>query len=133
RLEKFRRIPLSKNTNVEALYDRMTEQVYTEALTTFNSNSKPEPLTTIPLIENGQDELKKVEIAAFDDFERKIIYEYFAHVENRNPTYAEILDWANANSEHCRHWLFGSRWIIDGVEMPATLFRLVKAPWEKDR
>lgn len=133
RLERSRRLikpsTMDSKTFISQNHDRMTEQVYEEPLRSFETGIKPEPLITIPLLENGPDELKNIGIAAFDDFERTLIYDYFSQQERRNPTLAEILDWANANSEHCRHWLFRARWIIDGIKMPKTLFELVKEPW----
>ncbi len=113
-------------------FDRMTEEIYTQPLISFETSRKPEEMKIINLIDNGPDELKKVEMAAFDDFERKLIYEYFVKKEKRNPTFAEILDWANANSEHCRHWLFLAKWVINDQEMMETLFSLVKKPWIKN-
>jgi len=133
RIEKSRRVVISNSQNPETFYDRMTEQVYQKSLTSFENDLKPERLRIVPLLENGPDELKNIEMAAFDDFERNIIYDYFANVEKRNPTYAEILDWANANSEHCRHWLFSAKWIIDGQEKAETLFQLVKKPWIENK
>ena len=35
-----------------------------------------------------------------------------------------------SNSEHSRHWFFGGKLVIDGVEMQDTLFQLVKKPWK---
>lgn len=136
RLERSRRLVLPSSVDpnffIAASHDRMTEQVYGQPLATFDTGIKPQPLAIVPLLENGPDELKKIAIAAFDDFERRLIYDYFANQEKRNPTMAEILDWANANSEHCRHWLFRAKWVIDQHEMAATLFDLVKKPWLKN-
>lgn len=131
RVERSRRLVVheSQKVQLDSYYDRMTEQIYPEPLKSFATGLKPEPLSVIPLLENGPEELKKITIAAFDDFERQLIYDYFSKAEKRNPTFAEVLDWANANSEHCRHWLFRAKWIIDGEEMPETLFQLVKKPW----
>jgi len=38
---------------------------------------------------------------------------------------------AQSNSEHSRHWFFGGRQVIDGTEMPTTLFKMVKATCPK--
>jgi len=43
----------------------------------------------------------------------------------------EIYDMAQSNSEHSRHWFFGGRQVIDGQEMPTTLFKMVKATCPK--
>jgi phosphoribosylformylglycinamidine synthase len=47
----------------------------------------------------------------------------------RNPTTVELFDLAQSNSEHCRHWFFGGKLVIDGTPKPDTLFSLVKAPY----
>jgi phosphoribosylformylglycinamidine synthase len=44
----------------------------------------------------------------------------------RNPTDVECFDMGQSNSEHSRHWFFGGKMIIDGVEKPKTLFKMVK-------
>lgn len=48
----------------------------------------------------------------------------------RNPTTVELFDLAQSNSEHCRHWFFGGKLLIDGTAQPETLFSLVKAPFK---
>ena len=45
----------------------------------------------------------------------------------RNPTNVECFDMGQSNSEHSRHWFFGGKLIINGKEMPETLFQMVKA------
>jgi phosphoribosylformylglycinamidine synthase len=53
---------------------------------------------------------------------------YFLRKEKlkRNPTDVECFDMGQSNSEHSRHWFFGGKMIIDGVEKPKTLFEMVK-------
>lgn len=48
----------------------------------------------------------------------------------RSPTDAELLMFAQANSEHCRHKIFNADWVIDGVAMPKSLFQWIKATHE---
>lgn len=48
-----------------------------------------------------------------------------------DPTFVELFDLAQGNSEHSRHWFFGGKMVIDGVEQPKTLFQMVKAPYQK--
>src|SRR5690606_14074888 len=45
----------------------------------------------------------------------------------RNPTDVELMMFAQANSEHCRHKIFNASWVIDGVEQPNTLFGMIRA------
>src|SRR5690606_33969620 len=45
----------------------------------------------------------------------------------RNPTDVELMMFAQANSEHCRHKIFNAQWIIDGQEQANTLFGMIRA------
>ncbi len=44
----------------------------------------------------------------------------------RNPTDAELMMFAQANSEHCRHKIFNADWVIDGQPQPKTLFDMIR-------
>ncbi|URL59152.1 phosphoribosylformylglycinamidine synthase [Luteibacter flocculans] len=44
----------------------------------------------------------------------------------RAPTDAELMMFAQANSEHCRHKVFNATWTLDGAEQPASLFGMIK-------
>ena len=44
----------------------------------------------------------------------------------RNPSDVELMMFAQANSEHCRHKIFNASWTIDGVEQDTTLFKMIK-------
>jgi len=44
----------------------------------------------------------------------------------RNPTDAELMMFAQANSEHCRHKIFNADWVIDGQVQPKTLFDMIR-------
>ena len=46
----------------------------------------------------------------------------------RNPTDVELMMFAQANSEHCRHKIFNASWTLDGVEQPHSLFKMIKHP-----
>src|SRR5690606_23855076 len=45
----------------------------------------------------------------------------------RNPTDVELMMFAQANSEHCRHKIFNAQWVIDGTPQPNTLFGMIRA------
>ncbi|HIC25137.1 MAG TPA: phosphoribosylformylglycinamidine synthase, partial [Gammaproteobacteria bacterium] len=49
----------------------------------------------------------------------------------RNPTDAELMMFAQVNSEHCRHKIFNANWKIDGVSQPHTLFSMIRSTHEK--
>ncbi|OQX06209.1 MAG: phosphoribosylformylglycinamidine synthase, partial [Thiothrix lacustris] len=44
----------------------------------------------------------------------------------RNPSDVELMMFAQANSEHCRHKIFNADWIIDGKEQPKSLFAMIR-------
>src|SRR5207344_2428350 len=48
----------------------------------------------------------------------------------RNPTDVELMMFAQANSEHCRHKIFNADFVIDGVVQPDSLFKLIKKSTE---
>lgn len=112
-------------------YDRMTECIYTEPITTFETGLKPEPIYTVPLLEEGEDGLKKINSfmgLGLDDWDIDYYYNLFAKDFGRNPTNVECFDLGQSNSEHSRHWFFKGRLIIDGEEMPYTLMEILKQP-----
>ena len=47
--------------------------------------------------------------------------------ERRDPTDAELMMFAQANSEHCRHKIFNARWVIDGEEQAHSLFQMIRS------
>lgn len=56
---------------------------------------------------------------------------YLQEKLGRDPTDVECFDMGQSNSEHSRHWFFGGKMVIDGVEKPHTLFQMVKATLPK--
>ncbi len=50
----------------------------------------------------------------------------------RNPNDIELMMFAQANSEHCRHKIFNADWTIDGVDQPKSLFKMIKNTYEKN-
>lgn len=108
-------------------HDRMTECLYLEPLTTFETGVTPEPVYEIDLKTKGPDGLLDIPGISMDEWDRNFYYEYFVRKHNRNPTIVEIMDLNNANSEHSRHGFFRGRQVIDGVEEPESLFDLVKS------
>jgi phosphoribosylformylglycinamidine synthase len=51
---------------------------------------------------------------------------------DRNPTDVELMMFAQANSEHCRHKIFNSSWTIDGEDRPETLFGMIKNTYKQN-
>jgi phosphoribosylformylglycinamidine synthase len=113
------------------LYDRMTECPYPGTLTTFETGTKPEPVYTVRLIEEGRDALRKMNIEmglGLDEWDIEYYYNLFVNEIGRNPTNVECFDLGQSNSEHSRHWFFKGGLIIDGEEMPGNLMDIIREP-----
>ncbi len=116
-----------------AVHDRMTECPYHEPLESFATGAAPAPFTVVPVLEDGRAALERInrELGlAFDDWDLDYYTALFRDRIGRNPTDVECFDIAQSNSEHCRHWFFKGRLVIDGCEMPDHLFAVVQAPYE---
>ncbi len=112
------------------LHDRMVEAVFTEldqAQALFELHA-PRPLTSVPLIANGRPALEAANAAlglALADDEIDYLVDGF-NALGRDPTDVELMMFAQANSEHCRHKIFNASWIIDGEEQPHSLFDMIR-------
>ncbi len=111
------------------LHDRMTQTViYDCADLDLFAEHQPQPLQTIAVIEQGQDALiaANAELGmALSDDEIAYLTESFQAL-GRNPSDVELMMFAQANSEHCRHKIFNANWTIDGVEQAQTLFSMIR-------
>ena len=119
-----------QNIFLSLVHDRMTECLYPHPLTSFDSDAKPEPVSEIPLIEEGRRALEKINRTlglAFDEWDLNYYTDLFLDEIGRNPTNVECFDIAQSNSEHCRHWFFKGRLIIDGEEMPGHLIAMIQS------
>ncbi len=119
-----------QNIFLSLVHDRMTECLYPYPLTSFDSDAKPELVSEIPLIEEGRRALEKINRTlglAFDEWDLNYYTDLFLDQIGRNPTNVECFDIAQSNSEHCRHWFFKGRLIIDGEEMPDHLIAMIQS------
>ena len=118
---------------VDLLSDRMTECPYTKDNLPVNSFNEQLPQTQeswykIPVIEEGRKALEEVNAKlglAFGDWDLDYYTNLFKNVLKRNPTTVELFDCAQSNSEHSRHWFFRGKMIVDGVEQPQSLIRMI--------
>ena len=111
-----------------AVYDRMTEGLYTE-LGDFFDERPPAPGRTFDVLGEGRDALVRANaelgLAMSAD---EIDYLVAAYVEaRRNPTDTELVMFGQVNSEHCRHKIFNAEWVVDGVRKENTLFGMIKS------
>lgn len=117
------------------LHDRMTETVYlTEPVRhqLFTSHS-PQPLTHVEVLEQGESALQEANQAlglALADDEIAYLVAAFRSL-NRNPTDVELMMFAQANSEHCRHKIFNADWQVDGENSPWSLFKMIKHTYQQ--
>ncbi|MBV8497357.1 MAG: phosphoribosylformylglycinamidine synthase, partial [Gammaproteobacteria bacterium] len=112
-----------------ALYDRMTEAALLdpeEAVRLF-AQAPPRRLRQVSLA-SGREALAQADRdlgLALSDEEMDYLLESFRRL-GRDPTDAELMMFAQANSEHCRHKIFNARWIIDGEAREETLFAMIR-------
>jgi len=113
------------------LHDRMTESVLTRAedAEALFSHAEPAPLTCVDILQGGRDALlaadRKLGLALSPD-EIDYLVDSFTAL-GRNPTDVELMMFAQANSEHCRHKIFNASWIIDGKPQDTSLFNMIRA------
>lgn len=111
-------------------FDRMTECIYSNPLTSFISCDSSCEVYEVPILSEGQNALKELNISkglGFDDWDIQFYSNMFVDVLKRNPTDVECFDLAQSNSEHSRHWFFSGNMYIDSVLQDQSLFDLVKA------
>ena len=137
RIERSRRYILPKKADrkkfIEENQDRMTEYEYEKPLTSFRVDAKPEPVSTVNLIKEGPDALRKINSElglGMDNWDIDFYHNLFVNDIGRNPTNMECFQLGQANSEHSRHWFFKGKIVIDGEEMPETLFKIIQSTLE---
>ncbi len=110
--------------------DRMTEAVLdgpSDAHVLF-AHVEPRPLASVPLLAEGRRALERANAElglALADDEIDYLDASFRAL-GRDPTDVELMMFAQANSEHCRHKIFNASWIVDGVPQPKSLFGMIR-------
>jgi len=112
------------------LHDRMTESVlrHPDQAAGLFSSLEAKPLESIDVMGAGRNALEKANTdlgLAMSDDEIDYLLEAFTNAK-RNPTDVELMMFAQANSEHCRHKIFNADWTIDGVAQDKSLFKMIK-------
>jgi phosphoribosylformylglycinamidine synthase len=112
------------------LHDRMVEAVFTslEAAGGLFDHAEPAPQTSVDILGGGREALvnanRELGLALADD-EIDYLVENFQAL-GRNPVDVELMMFAQANSEHCRHKIFNASWTLDGEDQPLSLFKMIK-------
>lgn len=112
------------------LHDRMTESVVAEDFPAEQLFVELEgrPMATVALVEEGRPALERANVEmglALSEDEIDYLTDAFTKI-GRNPTDVELMMFAQANSEHCRHKIFNARWTIDGADREETLFGMIR-------
>ncbi|MDQ7016134.1 MAG: phosphoribosylformylglycinamidine synthase [Gammaproteobacteria bacterium] len=112
------------------LHDRMTEQVWLslDAAKRLFEHATPAPLNRINILSSGRSALEQANrllgLALSDDEMDYLLVNFQAM--QRNPTDVELMMFAQANSEHCRHKIFNADWVVDGEKQEKTLFSMIR-------
>lgn len=119
------------------LYDRMTQSLFydlAKAQHLFDDH-EPAPLNHVDVMGKGREALESANREfGFALSSQDIDYLMNAYVNElkRNPTDVELMMFAQANSEHCRHKIFNAQWTIDGEVQPKSLFGMIKNTFEQN-
>jgi phosphoribosylformylglycinamidine synthase len=118
------------NLAASLLHDRMTQAVLSDAeeATCLFSHAEPRPYRQVDVLGGGRPALAvaNTELGlALSEDEIDYLVESFQALQ-RNPTDVELMMFAQANSEHCRHKIFNADWIIDGQTQSHSLFKMIR-------
>jgi len=112
------------------IHDRMTEMVFGDLYDAqkLYHTATPAPLKCIDILQGGKAALNLANNdmgLALSPDEVDYLLENFSKI-GRNPTDVELMMFAQANSEHCRHKIFNADWIIDGEAQDISLFGMIR-------
>ena len=112
------------------LHDRMTESVLTDidAAAQLFHHIQSETFSSVDVLGGGKEALVKANtemgLALSADEIDYLVENY--QVLNRNPSDVELMMFAQANSEHCRHKIFNADFILNGEKQPKSLFGMIR-------
>jgi len=116
------------------LHDRMTESVVTawQDIEGLFHEQTPGKIAIIPLLSEGKTALENANdtlgLALSADEITYLVDQYNAL--ERDPTDVELMMFAQANSEHCRHKIFKAQFEIDQIAQPDSLFGMIKYTYQ---
>ena len=118
----------------DVLHDRMTQLVLDnlEGAAALFSPAPPKPLTAVDILGGGRAALEKANVElglALAEDEIDYLVTSFNGL-GRNPHDIELMMFAQANSEHCRHKIFNASWDIDGESQEKSLFGMIKNTYQ---
>ena len=121
---------VARESIMRAIHDPMTETVRSTlagANELFVAQS-PLPLSMVPITKEGRTALARANVEmglALSSDEIDYLFDYFQRIA-RDPTDVELMMFAQANSEHCRHKIFNASWTIDGEAKDKSLFEMIR-------
>ena len=112
------------------LHDRMTESVLAtrDAAQALFTDLHAAPMDHVDVLAGGRAALERANLAwglALAEDEVDYLVKAFKDLK-RNPTDVELMMFAQANSEHCRHKIFNADFTIDGVRQPRSMFGMIR-------
>ncbi|MGB2082622.1 MAG: phosphoribosylformylglycinamidine synthase, partial [Psychrobacter sp.] len=121
----------------QLLFDRMTQSLVYDLsdVSKLFDDQAPASLNHIDVIGQGQSALESANTEfGFALSSEDIDYLMNAYVNElkRNPTDVELMMFAQANSEHCRHKIFNAQWTVDGEAQPKSLFQMIKNTYQSN-
>ncbi|KAF0103675.1 MAG: phosphoribosylformylglycinamidine synthase [bacterium] len=129
--KKGRRLaPETIQAALPLLHDRMTESVLFDEVGAGQlfHHVEPPPFNTVDILRGGRKALEQANAdwgLALSADEIDYLVKNFKAVK-RNPTDVELMMFAQANSEHCRHKIFNAEWVIDGRKQDESLFAMIR-------
>ena len=114
----------------DVLHDRMTETaLYSrDAAADSSTSARPQPMQRIDVLGGGRAALVKADAEfglALSPDEIDYLVDAFTDLD-RNPTDVELMMFAQANSEHCRHKIFNADFVVDGEPQDRSLFAMIR-------
>jgi phosphoribosylformylglycinamidine synthase len=118
------------NTIKSAIHDRMVEAVFDDlsAAEGLFQHNQPTEMTVVDVLKGGATALNKANVElglALAEDEIEYLELSFKEL-GRNPTDVELMMFAQANSEHCRHKIFNASWTIDDKPQDHSLFQMIR-------
>jgi phosphoribosylformylglycinamidine synthase len=111
------------------LYDRMLESVYhdLDELKNLFIENQPQAATKLSIVglPKNLNKIDKKLGLALSDLEKEYLLSQYAEI-GKEPTETELMMFAQANSEHCRHKIFNAEWKIDGIIQEKSLFSMIR-------
>lgn len=112
------------------IHDRMTEFMFKDIADAqrLYHQAEPAPMSSVDILTGGKSALETANVEmglALSPDEVDYLLENFKRI-GRNPTDVELMMFAQANSEHCRHKIFNADWVIDGIKQDYSLFAMIR-------